>query len=1049
MFSFSFSKSKGKSSTDSSSSSSSSSSSNDSSFNPHAAASLKTTDGVAAISAASATPQERKHLRREESKKSKVKMLAVDQDVADSLSTYNQSDVLVYGKYKGVMKYVGNVAMDGIYVGVELDEEYKKNKSFKMKRGAVDGKEYFKASVPNNAIYVRPRYVQVYSRENVMAIKIQTQFKMNKARKVLKATLTSKTWNVLDSHNEELGVKMGIALAKNQHKNLASSESTNVSANTAADASDAATKEDDKSNSADAEMSLAEKILGIAEKEVSELTEESLAAIKIGASYDGPHLRFPLKLDNILHMMEEFKSGKILHYKYIMTLFLLARKIFDAEDNVQEIAIPEGVKLTVIGDIHGQLEDLYTIFSTKGIPSATNWYLFNGDFVDRGPCSCEVIATMCAFKILYPNHVFLNRGNHEARAQNAWMGFEEEILGKYTREGIVVTGDRRSALRLHLLCESMFDRLPLAAIIQKKVFVCHGGLFRDDNITINQIRAIQRKREPPLAEKSSEDRIYEDILWSDPRPTPQFPRSLNMRRQSERGAGCEFGPGITNQFCATNQIALVVRSHECVPEGYEILHNGRLITIFSASRYCGTQTNKGAFISFGQDLQPEIQQFFASIDKNSMSFMTDEERRQKLEDDAIHMIIEQVCDKRADLYSYFTSKDLEHGNGPTGKVTRVEFAAALQQVLGLDLPYLHFQPRLAELEADGTINYSRFLSRYQIMNREEDSSWQDAIVQRVCEKLYSLVGADLESAYKKFDIDHSGSIDYSEFVDTLKGLDIGLSDKQIYELMRSVDADENAKIDFKEFSERFEVVFKGVSENKAAAVKSPPKLGRSSSLSSSTIQPLFLRQTSSEALNEVFKEPSTPRSRFVKLKWENLDSWTLECLRTISRKMYKVDRTLPIAFSRFDRSKTGSFSKDDFIIVLKSVYGLQFSDSDAAKLFDAVDANESGKVNYLEFVEAFQITDSNPNSSSWKQGVIQQVANVLYQNRIQMRHAFRMFDVAGTGKVTAEQFQAGMSTINDMLENPLNTIQIEELRRCLDKDGSKLCCCYFVNVRAN
>ena len=153
-----------------------------------------------------------------------------------------------------------------------------------------------------------------------------------------------------------------------------------------------------------------------------------------------------------------------------MALFLLCKEILDKEETVQTITIPKDVKLTIIGDTHGQLEDLYTIFSIKGIPSETNWYLFNGDFVDRGLYGCEILATICAFKILYPKYCFLNRGNHEARAQNAWMGFEEEILAKYTREDLVVRGDRRSALRLHLLCESMFDALPLCALIQEKVF---------------------------------------------------------------------------------------------------------------------------------------------------------------------------------------------------------------------------------------------------------------------------------------------------------------------------------------------------------------------------------------------------------------------------------------------------------------------------------------------------------------------------------------------------------------------------------------------------
>ena len=57
---------------------------------------------------------------------------------------------------------------------------------------------------------------------------------------------------------------------------------------------------------------------------------------------------------------------------------------------LQEISIESSEKVTIVGDIHGQLQDLFSIFTINGIPSATNKYLFNGDFVDRGDCGVEV-----------------------------------------------------------------------------------------------------------------------------------------------------------------------------------------------------------------------------------------------------------------------------------------------------------------------------------------------------------------------------------------------------------------------------------------------------------------------------------------------------------------------------------------------------------------------------------------------------------------------------------------------------------------------------------
>lgn len=62
----------------------------------------------------------------------------------------------------------------------------------------------------------------------------------------------------------------------------------------------------------------------------------------------------------------------------------------------------------------------------NGAPAPENPYVFNGDFVDRGSWSVEVVMTLLAYKVLHPDAMHLTRGNHETMAMNRMYGFEGE-----------------------------------------------------------------------------------------------------------------------------------------------------------------------------------------------------------------------------------------------------------------------------------------------------------------------------------------------------------------------------------------------------------------------------------------------------------------------------------------------------------------------------------------------------------------------------------------------------------------------------------------------
>ncbi|KAI8617507.1 serine/threonine-protein phosphatase 5-like protein [Chytriomyces sp. MP71] len=311
-----------------------------------------------------------------------------------------------------------------------------------------------------------------------------------------------------------------------------------------------------------------------------------IESIVVESSYDGPHLPASgITAEFCKDMLSHMEDQKKLHRKYVYQIMLATKAIFEAAPTIIDIPVPEGKKITVCGDIHGQFYDLLHIFKMNGLPSEDNMYLFNGDFVDRGSFSVECILALLAYKMLYPNALFLSRGNHETDDMNKVYGFEGEVKAKY------------SDVMFKLFSE-IFNAVPLGNLIGGKVFVIHGGLFSRDGVTMDEIRKIDRFRQP-----GSEGLMCE-LLWSDPQPFPG-------RSRSKRGVGTQFGPDVTEAFCKENGLDVVIRSHEVKQDGYEVAHNGRCVTIFSAPNYCDNVGNKGAFINIGPDLKLMYTQFDA------------------------------------------------------------------------------------------------------------------------------------------------------------------------------------------------------------------------------------------------------------------------------------------------------------------------------------------------------------------------------------------------------------------------------------------------------
>ncbi|CAL1707379.1 unnamed protein product [Somion occarium] len=333
---------------------------------------------------------------------------------------------------------------------------------------------------------------------------------------------------------------------------------------------------------------------------------------EVDKTYAGPKLpvgtngKFTINLDFIHAMIEWFKNGKTLPRRYVWEIAIGAQEHFVQEESLVTLDLKEGMTCDVIGDVHGQYWDMLHLFSLTGEPTDKHCLLMNGDLVDRGSWSIEVILTALAFKWLYPKTMYINRGNHETKDMNRAYGFEGEAKHKH--------GDQTYKLFAHL-----FTTMPLATLVsatrpppepkgkailssdgRKRYFVVHGGLFSKDGVTLEDIRKIER-----ISRQPGQEGLMCELLWTDPQDLPG-------RGPSKRGVGIAFGPDVTRRWCESNEITGVIRSHEVRQDGYAIEHDGLCTTVFSAPNYVDQTGNKGAFIRVDAEGSLQYTQFDAT-----------------------------------------------------------------------------------------------------------------------------------------------------------------------------------------------------------------------------------------------------------------------------------------------------------------------------------------------------------------------------------------------------------------------------------------------------
>ncbi|CAE7886363.1 PAPP5 [Symbiodinium sp. KB8] len=560
-------------------------------------------------------------------------------------------------------------------------------------------------------------------------------------------------------------------------------------------------------------------------------------------------------------------------------------------------------------------------------------FLFNGDVADRGRNAI----------------VHMNRGNHEEEGMNCKVVFFMVVVAA-------------------VVC---------ATVIEKSVFVVHGGLSRCPH-PLRLLRSLhERPSSLPTEPATAAEQVMIDFLWADPCDMP------GLSPSKRGGQMIRFGPDVTKQFLEDSGFALVVRSHE-VPknnDGVYVMHENRLVTVFSASNYMGSVGNHGAVLLFhasggesflqgeGKLSFNESRHFAPALNAREFALLrstledalglpreqTDIPRLQlqaaemaitqsvpqedpqqdRLPKELLRQVAQLVVEQKPALFAFFFAHDVSK----TGFIDVQDWLQGCRAVLG-DLPWEQLRQLLAvEEPGSNMVDYVAFVHRFRVglAGSEISDEWAQILVSRVFERLiYS--DWPITQMLHHFDRDGNGTVTAAELREAFVELDVGITGPQAFSLLRTMTAH-------------------GTADQK-----------RAGGISIESFLSLFEMTFHPHATGQV-----------------RVPGWVTASLRVLGGLIWQgtsgEDRARQF-FERADANGNGLLSLPELVAGITQLcqaesVDLQLTRKDFLDLAKWVDISGEGQVNYVEFLKAF--LPAGLSDGSFQADIMESICLVLLQ----------------------------------------------------------------------
>jgi diadenosine tetraphosphatase ApaH/serine/threonine PP2A family protein phosphatase/Ca2+-binding EF-hand superfamily protein len=458
----------------------------------------------------------------------------------------------------------------------------------------------------------------------------------------------------------------------------------------------------------------------------------------VDKDYVGVHLGKIYEDNDLKLLLKAFKNNLQLDPFYVFNIVKDANEKLASMPNIRECHVNDPLEhgVIIVGDIHGNFNDLYHLFQKYGIPGLNFKYIFNGDYVDRGEKQIECLIILLYAFLIRPEKVFISRGNHEDISMNTNLNFYPNFLVDcQTKFGKYGTAIFYSAIDL-------FSNLPLACILtnnitNKKFFCVHGGI--SDKVDLDFIqRKIERQNYKAISWRHQEideehhlkgSKHISDLLWSDPFKDE---KKEGCCFNSHRNLGSMFGADVTRNFCERHGFNAIIRSHQVREKGYSEDHP-KCLTVFSASNYCGGSNYGAIFKIEPNSFKPRPHRYKNKLSNPASNLVSSN-----------HVLIKHfkrlIRENEDKLLEQFEKVDLEQ----TGRIKVDQWAEIVENVFNKEISkknLIKLKDFLCECEtALGLVNYrTMFTAKNSESEQHSEKKKYNKMVLNVLRNLFHIM----------------------------------------------------------------------------------------------------------------------------------------------------------------------------------------------------------------------------------------------------------------------------------------------------------------------